>query len=305
MQTSELEELVKLRALAEWALMEKRGDADEWRRVWRARDRQHRRWQAPLAAQLSRLDSTLQLNNAVKVAQDAWGGRFLRKARKKPPSSSEVQAALSGPTTAPKGAVAAYVGLANQTGEDAGQGTLDALGINETFAWAHPRDMARDPFAVRGSKIIAQLYDNHIARLAAIVVRKCDPAQPKTMGQLIKEIRAEFKGVSARDARRVARTESAFVWETTNWNTMVLNGVREIEWLIASGPSIGPPKSYPVCEHCLGKAAHSPYSVDDLLEIPPIHPNDRCTLVQSYDPEWLPPATPWTGEKEDLVTFGD
>ena len=298
--------LAGLRMRAEWTMMEKRADGSDWRRAWRQRDRWNPRWEAEFETLYSKTDSKLDLPVLVSSAQKAWGGGMLKKARKEPPPWQEIANLIDMDVDEKKfeqRAMTAYVKLAAQEGEEAAQHTLDALGLNVTFSWAGLRDFAMNPFAIRGSKVIQALYGNHREKLARMVIAKCKPDAPKSIGQLVKEIRAEWTRISKYDAKRVARTEAANVWETANWNAMYANGVNEVEWLIATGPSIGPPKSYPVCKECLEMAAESPWVMEDMEKIAPLHPFCRCTVVQKYDPLWLPPAQPWTGAARPLEVF--
>lgn len=306
MAAPDLIELYNLRAAAEVEYIEKRGDKDLWLDAWRARDRWDDVWEDKYFALYKAADGEIDFESAVKAGVRAWSPGRLKKARPKPPPADEMADRLRvgvAEREFKKGAMAAYLGLAEVEGEEAGKKTLRALGINKTFTWTGLRDFARNPFAIRGSKIIDQLYKNHLSKLAQLVLRKTDPAHPKTIGQLTREIRAEWPELARKDAQRVARTEAAHVWETTNWNAMALNDVREVEWLIGRGPSIGPPRSEPVCELCLLKAANSPYVMEDLDVIAPLHPNCRCTVVHRWTPEWLPPADPWVGDAKNLQVF--
>lgn len=192
-------------------------------------------------------------------------------------------------------AEAVYMSLAHDISEDAGQATLDTLGIDKTFLWTNPREMNRDVFSVRGSKIIQLAYGNHINELQKMIVRATDPAHPKTQSQVKAEIKKEWPRITNYDAKRIARTEVASMWETTNFNVQLNNGVTEFDWLIAKGPLIGPPNSEDVCKICLAKTAEGPYNARD-LPLPPAHPLCRCTTIPRLGKVWLPPAEPWLGE---------
>lgn len=192
-----------------------------------------------------------------------------------------------------------FQSLARDTSEDAGQHTLDLLGLNATFRWTTARDMPDRLFAVRGSKVLLHSHGAQVQRLAEIVADATDPARPAGQTELRRRIREEWPGASAKAVARVARTESANVWEQTNYNVARANGITEFDWVIAHGPSIGPPKSYPVCPRCLKRAAEGPYSSDDPnWTIPPRHPNCRCTLIPKLAADWLPPAETWDGGPE-------
>lgn len=303
----DLVELATLRAQAEWSMLEKRGDANAWRRAWRQRGRWERRWASAWYDRFTKTQRQIDLEQTIKTAQSMWRPASLRfKKAKGEPSTEELATVITvqlSQEAFTKSAGAMYVELALAEGEDAGQFSLDALGLHKTFEWAGIRDFEANPFAIRGSKVIQGIYGEHMKQLARLVLEKTNPAEPKTIGQLTKEIKAAWPDVTRKHALTIARTESAHVWETTNWNALTLNGVREVEWLVASGPSIGPPKSYEVCELCLEKAANSPYVMDDVEEIPPLHPRCRCTVIQRYDPEWLPPAEPWTGAATKMEIF--
>jgi hypothetical protein len=286
-------------------MIEKRADGAAWKRAWRQRERWHPRWQRGWEKHLTKQQRKVDVAAAVKTGQRAWGVGRLRKARKRQPSPEEVAAGLRDQVAEDQfetGAMALYLSLAVDEAEDAGQHTLDSLGLQRTFAWAGARDFPGNVLAVRGSKIITGIYGNHLDSLARLVVAKCDPAEPKTIGQLTREVQAEWSALTRKQAARIARTEAAHVWETTNFNAMALNGVNYVDWLLASGPAIGV-RVGPVCAECLVRAAQGPFVIDDLEEIPPVHPHCRCTLVPQHDPTWLPPPEPWVGAARPLEVF--
>lgn len=293
-----LSEVLKERGEAERTYIEKRRDIEKWRVAWRARDRWFGRWEDWAEASLLDMQSSIDIEAVGSLLSDSHvekglGRIILRRLR----------ALLSGATTDwQTGAVKAYVGMAMDMGEDAGQFALDAIGIDRDFAWAHPRAMAADLFAVRGSKVIQHAHGSHMDLLTAMVVRATRPEAPKSVDELVKEIREAWPGIAKYQARRIARTETAIIWETTNLNTMVANGITKFEWITATGPSIGPPKSEAVCVVCHALAARSPWDVQTLVArggLPPAHPNCRCTLlpvlVRDDGTPWLPPKEPWAG----------
>lgn len=193
-----------------------------------------------------------------------------------------------------RGGMGIYLSMAHDISEEAGQHGLDGLGLNRTFRWTTERDMVRDQFAVRGSKILQHAVGSHGDSLARIIVRATDPAHPQSLQQTVKQIRDEWGVLTKSEAERIARTETATIWETTHWNTMRNNNVRSVDWTIAKGPSIGPPKSLPVCPQCLEEAAGNPHPINE-IDLPPKHPNCRCHLVPRLPDDWLPPATTWDG----------
>lgn len=283
-----------------------RGDSDDWRRAWRAREKWFERYERAAEGWYEDLQSRTNLDAAVREATRAWS-RTQRRIRKAapPPSRDEVIAALRqglDPRAWERGAVSAYVGLALDIGEDAGQFALDALGIDKTFQWASPRDFVMDPFRVQGSKVIQGTYGEHLNKLAGAVIRATRPGQPLGHGEVVRVIREEWSELRPWQARRVARTETARAWETINHNAMRLNGVRQIEPIVATGPSIGVETSA-VDETCTDIAANGPYDMDDADMIPPYHPNCRCTVLPVYPDGWLPPRDPWAGEVEELMGF--
>jgi hypothetical protein len=211
--------------------------------------------------------------------------------------------AVGGVSQFVRGAYQVYMRLATDTSEGAGQHALDLLGLNQTWRWANPRDMARDMFSVRGSKIIQHAYGNHIDALQKMIVDATDPAAPKTQAQVRREIKERWGGLRTNHIKRIARTETATVWETTNLNVEKANGVTHVEWLIARGPSIGPPKSFDVCKECLDMSTKGPYEIDS-VDPPPKHPNCRCTLIPSLEHDWLPPAETWNGVEPGLPLIG-
>lgn len=306
MASEEITKLWRLREDVELVQLAKRADAPAWKSAWRARDRWHPRWRREVTKQFIKSRQHVSLQHIAETGRAAWTVGKLRKAKARP-SPEEVAAQLRAempPDEFGQGALAAYLALALDEGEDSGQHTLDSLGLDETFAWAQAREFAGNALAIRGSKILAKAYETHVDELAKLVIAKCDPAQPKTIRELTKEIHANWNLLTKKQAERIARTEAAFVWETTNWNAMHLNGVERVDWLIASGPSVGKSRG-PVCEDCLALAAESPYDLGDMRVIPPAHPYCSCTLVKHYEPGeiWLPPAEPFTGAQHKLEIF--
>lgn len=293
--------------VADLAHIQSRPDRAQWLAAWRSRQRWFHRFERDFGAVLATADRRL-----LPVVGRLLGQQTAKAEEPPPPAGrplnvEEVIAALEAETAVDQfvqGAQALYVGMAMDAMGEAGQLTLDALGINKTWGWAGQRDFVRDALAVRGSKIIQEMYGNHLATLAAIIVAATAPASPKTIAQVTAQIREEWAAVARADAARIARTEVATVWERTNWYAMRANAVERVRWIVASGPAIGGKKSEPVCLACMEKAAGSPYRMDALDEIPPKHPNCRCTLVPVIDARWLPPMQPFTGAEEPLPTAG-
>ena len=300
MTPPDLLELKQLRHNAELDYIQKRRDGTDWRRAWRTRDRWFDRWGGWSDGIFTDLQGKIGAEAVAKYAVKESGG--FRKAEQDP-FWRKIRAYISGaaPVGWIKGAVRAYVALGLDTGKDAGQTALDALGIDQEFAWAHPRAMGRDIYAVRGSKVIQNAYGSHLDKLTNIVVDATSPARPKTIQEVTAAIRQEWPALAKWQAERIARTETAAVWETTNMNVMRANGITRFEWIVATGPSIGT-TTEPVDDHCLRRAAKSPYTVAKLEAaggMPPAHPNCRCTLIPVLTNEdgspWLPPMEPWTG----------
>lgn len=226
------------------------------------------------------------------------------------------------------GAVQQYIGMALAVGEQSGQYSLDHLGLNRTFAWAHPRAMGQDLYAVRGSKVVQGMYGAHLDKLSQIIAQACDPRHPLTIDQTKKLIAEQWPALQTYQVERIARTETAAVWTQTAANTYAANGIASFESIIAQGPSIGIETEDP-CEECVDAAANGPFDITD--DLPPWHPNCRCEAVPvlesdsvdqtsldsaeadwsaaGEDPltrpqredfttrtQWLPPKEPWTGQ---------
>jgi len=314
---SDLQTLARAHGLVTEIALHDRGDAHAWTRAGRTRDRWAPRlrsaleqtWPAPTEATIDLL---------AKAGSDEWArhasgatehaGEAVGKAVPSPSRVLDavvagvrhaVQGVVGSLADFRRGAMAVYMSVARDASEDAGQHTLDALGLNRTFRWTGQRDMPRDLFAVRGSRLIQKAYGSHLDELARIVARATDPARPRTQSQIKAEIAERWPALTRRQAERIARTETANVWETANYNTAIANGVNWFDVLIAHGPSIGPPTSQPVCPDCLRVAAGGPYPAQEAPELP-VHPNCRCTLVPSVSHDWLPPAEPWAGNEPAL-----
>lgn len=194
-----------------------------------------------------------------------------------------------------QGGATEYLGLAVQTAEQAGQVSLDHLGLDKTFAFASPQNMAQDTFAARGSKVVQQMYGNHVDKLTKIITDATDPRNPKTISEVKASIREQWPALQSYQVDRIARTETAAVWTTTAANAYAANGISEFETIVASGPSIGIESEDP-CDECVDMASDT-HSIDD--DLPPWHPNCRCEAIPVLEDEdgtpWLPPDEPWTG----------
>ena len=263
--------LRRVRTHLEVVRTKKRPDFPVWSRAWRAKRREDRRWE-DWAHGLYR-DIRRALPDERGLIELASESTIFKAAP--PPDPEELARRIS--TRAPveellAQAVVAYIQVALATGEAAGQYTLDALGIDKTFNWAHPRNMGRDLYSVRGSKIIQLAHGTHVDELAKIIHTATDPLRPLTIQQMTTEISERWGGLEKWQAERIARTESAAVWENMNYNTMRANGVESFDNLIASGPSIGVDVE-DACDYCQEMGAGSPWYPDDLGDMPPYHPN--------------------------------
>jgi SPP1 gp7 family putative phage head morphogenesis protein len=300
---AELDRLGELHALTQRARVLNRHGTSIDRSV-RSKVRWERRFESALKPLLGDVPSDAQLDELIREAQADWKAKGIEKSLVEKGFGDRIRRAVEGllrfmigsAQDFKKGAMAVYMSLAADAGEDSGQHTLDSLGINKTWRWTGVRDMPRDLFQVRGSKVLQHAYGNHVEELAKIITDATDPAKPKTVDQVREEIRDRWSKLTRYEAQRIARTETASVWETTTYNAQRANGVEQFTWVVATGPSIGPPNSEAVCKICLSKAAKSPYSGH--FDLPPAHPNCRCTLIPSLDHDWLPPAEPWSGDIE-------
>lgn len=221
-----------------------------------------------------------------------------------PPPAHEIQATLAAgfnQAAWEAGAVQVYLGLAVETSTLSGQQSLKAMGIQETFVWAQPRNMAQDRFAVRGSKIVQNLYGEHLEKLTDIIIRATDPRKPLPLDKVREQIRTEWPKLQQFQVDRIARTETAAVWTETSVNAYRANGITQYESIVAQGPQIGVNLADP-CPICIEAAADGPFSVDS--DLPPWHPNCRCEAIPVLEgpdgEEWLPPMEPWTGGGDPL-----
>lgn len=198
----------------------------------------------------------------------------------------------------PTGAMAGYLGLADAVSTEAGQMTLDSLGINETWRWTGVRDVVPDLYQARGSKIIQGMYGAHINQLASIAAAAANPAAPYTIAEVSERINNEWAGMQAYQVDRIARTETAIMWETTAANTYTLNDVQRKEWIDAGAED----------ELCLDNVADGIIAMDEAFASgdtePPAHPNCVCDILPVLENEdgsaWLPPAEPFTGNVDGL-----
>lgn len=227
-----------------------------------------------------------------------------------PPDSQEVLGAITAMLSEEAmvhGGLTTYLNLALATSEVSGQAALLKMGLGRTFAWAHPQNMARDLFKVRGSKIVQQMYDNHLEQLTKMIIDATNPRYPKTISQVSSAIKEQWPGLRAWQVTRIARTETATIWADTQLNAYKANGITLCNSILATGPSIpGSPEYNPEatiqteapCDECADYAAGGPYPIDE-VDLP-IHPNCRCEVIPVLEDEngdpWLPPDQPWTGE---------
>jgi len=174
--------------------------------------------------------------------------------------------------------------------EDAGQHALDVLGINRPWSWGEESAIERLESA-RGSKAIEDLYGDHVDRLTKIIERESRDRSAKSDRELADRIQEEWSGIVRWKAEQIARTESAHMWEATNFVAYVANGVTEFDWLVATGPGVEPGS---VCTRCLSIATLNPYTAEK-APLPPRHPLCRCTLVPALGQQWRAPSEPWTG----------
>ncbi len=103
-------------------------------------------------------------------------------------------------------------------------------------------------------------------------------------------IQIELKTVKQTyDAKRVARTETASMMNTTSLAIWQQSGVDKVKWTDATESiqfvnSTGKKKVTRVCKYCRGYATggdggNGIYSIGKLPSLCPAHPNCRCTLV--------------------------
>jgi phage baseplate assembly protein W len=208
-----------------------------------------------------------------------------------------------------RGGTLVYLQLAIETAAKSGQLSLEQLGLGETFAWAHPRAMAQDMYAVRGSKVIQNLYGYHLDKLTDIIFKATNPTAPLTLREVEAAIHEEWPALTRAKVAQIARTETAAVWTHTQMNAFKANGVQQFRSIVASGPSIGPNATTEIqqsspCPICVDAAA-SVYSTLT-FDLPPWHPSCRCTAIPVLTLEdgspWLPPDEPWTGGLSDDLT---
>jgi hypothetical protein len=208
------------------------------------------------------------------------------------------------------GGLTTYLGLALGTSEVSGQQALLKMGLGRTFAWAHPQNMARDLFQVRGSKVVQNMYGNHLDQLTKMIIDATNPRYPKTISQVSSGIKEQWPDLRAYQVTRIARTETATIWTDTQLNAYKANGVAMCNSILATGPSIpGSPDYNPEaqiqtsdpCDECVSYAADGPYPIDE-VDLPQ-HPNcfPAGTRVGG------PPATGsfkrwYEGEMVDLTT---
>lgn len=323
--SEELQRLAVAKYQAERAWVALRKDGDIWFRAWARRDEFDT--DAKRLAELTQHVTEQSFGGvaeAVRRARHLVDGLSKRKKRATEAERAAAQALKNSLIidVSDEGLAEAYVGFATRAGSEAAELTIEAMGRGDAFTWRDVRDQVEREARVAGSKIIQQIQVNHVDRLTDLVLDKVRPGSPKTIAELTADIMAEWPGVAKRAAERIARTESARVWEQANFRVMQANGIKRVKWLIASGPSIGKVVGGrlvgPVCPICLennaaGFVALELGEADDGLlpsptglgsgpglgggfggvfpsghTMPPAHPNCRCTLLPDLE-GWLPP----------------
>ncbi len=133
-------------------------------------------------------------------------------------------------------------------------------------------------------------------QVSRTVVNAANPAKPRAIGEVSREIRQKIPEMSVKRANMISRTETARVYGQTSYQQYKRNGIERRRVLTAAGSPAA--TLSPVCALCIDLAAQAWAETEDSFESgvapdlswfnPPFHPYCRCDTVGDVK-GWLPP----------------
>ena len=172
-----------------------------------------------------------------------------------------------------------FMFVANRTG----QKTLKQLGISAKFS------LTNEPiidYYVRRQDLIITSVDNTTKSFLANQITK-GLNQGLSVGEMVKEIRSQYKDFTDYRAERIVRTETQKTAGDMSWRTAKYNGSEQKHSIIGGR----------ACEDCIANDAegwipmNESFSSGDMTE--PFHPNCMCTVLYQKP---LANVSFWAGE---------
>lgn len=170
---------------------------------------------------------------------------------------------------------AAIDAIVAQAAQTAASSTLARLGLADD--WTMNADVARR-LAIRGLASVTSIEDTSKRRIADVIARGV--RDRRTVRDIARDIRAEFRGFSASRAETIARTEVADAWGGTAYDVLSSRGFAARIWITAHDERVdGGDPSGP----CVDNEAAGPVPVGEAFPSghmwEPAHPRCRCTTT--------------------------
>lgn len=172
-----------------------------------------------------------------------------------------------------------------------GDPTVAVPGVRFTSNASTFVDM-REKLVLDVEKAVEATGSNYTRDVANSIVTAADPAAPRTIAELTRQITGDVTGISRKKAFTLARTETARVYGHVSHETMVVNQIKKRRWLTAANSPIAASK--PPDSLCLENAQagwvrmDQPFPSGDLYS--PAHHNCRCDIAANTS-DWLPPRS--------------
>lgn len=167
--------------------------------------------------------------------------------------------------------------------------TIAVPGVQFTTTAAMHADL-REKLVNDVEKAVEATGTNYTRDVAVTVVEAANPAAPRTIAELTRQISGDVTGISRKKAFTLARTETARVYGHVSYETMTVNQIKKRRWLTAANSPIA--ATHPPDSLCLENAQagwvrmDQPFPSGDLY--PPAHHNCRCDAAANTS-DWLPP----------------
>ena len=177
------------------------------------------------------------------------------------------------------------------------------LGVAGAFDWADQRTTFQKLFPVLHDEITGYMrkaVHTRAADIADEIIAAADPANPKTIPETIKSIRAVLPTMTRKQAVAIARTETARVYGAVEHETFKRNDIARRRWATAARSPAA--TDSPVCIKCTENADAGWVNIGD--EFPsghdhaPAHTRCRCSLIADVR-DWLPPRELFLGTDDD------
>lgn len=190
--------------------------------------------------------------------------------------------------------------------------TRDSLGLRPLTPWSERagfRKQVSEWIDVEGvfvqeyPELVNEINGNlttavgsHAEQVSHTVVNAANPARPRPIGEVSRDIRQQLPGMSARRSNMIARTETARSYGRTTHDQYKRNGIERRRTLTAAGSPAA--TLSPVCDICIDMASQGWVNTSDPFEsrvssvsadYAPYHPYCRCDTTGDVE-GWLPPT---------------